>query len=71
MKPKMAEEAGVSADTLRERIEKELQATYVEIEDMSGLCPSMPLYYVFFFNFPIASLCTFCEQFFLRLKTNT
>jgi stress-induced morphogen len=41
----MAEESGVTENVLRTKITQQLQATHVEIEDMSGiLCPTMPLH---------------------------
>lgn len=42
----MAEEAGVSEADLRKKLIELLQATYVDIEDMSGalLCPTIPLH---------------------------
>ena len=41
----MAEESGVTENVLKTKITQQLQATHVEIEDMSGiLCPTMPLH---------------------------
>jgi hypothetical protein len=40
----MAEDSGVTADGLKLKITEQLQATYVEIEDMSGL--SIPFEYL-------------------------
>lgn len=41
----MAEESGVSEAGLKAKITEQLQATHVEIEDMSGIFyPTMPLH---------------------------
>jgi hypothetical protein len=39
----MAEESGITEDGLKMKIVNLLQATYVDIEDMSGLYVSTPL----------------------------
>lgn len=41
----MAEESGVTEAGLKAKITEQLQATHVEIEDMSGIyCPTIPLH---------------------------
>jgi hypothetical protein len=41
----MAEESGVTEAGLKAKIIEQLQATHVEIEDMSGIfCPTLPLH---------------------------
>jgi hypothetical protein len=41
----MAEESGVTETGLKAKIIEQLQATHVEIEDMSGIfCPTLPLH---------------------------